>query len=157
MIRSSVYLNGVNCKGDERNIIACKNLGWDQYQRGTCSRHGRDAAVQCFREGQSWKKWDLEFRINILFHLWILNGSVRVWFSRLSWSKLIDCIPEIPSSPGHTQRIHLIYLQLQSNFPAFSVHQKQCSTIQSLSKSTVFLTQTQLKNFTSKWSKLIIL
>ena len=75
MIRSSVYLNAVNCKGDEPNIIACKNLGWDQYQRGTCSRHGRDAAVQCFREGQSRKKWDLEFRINIYY---FTRGFFRV-------------------------------------------------------------------------------
>ena len=133
MIRSSVYLNGVNCKGDERNIIACKNLGWDRYQRGTCSRHGRDAAVQCFREGQSRKKWDLEIRINILFDWWILHDSVRVSFSRLSWSKLIDCIPEIPSSPGHTQRIQLIYLPAAFQLSCLFVHQKQWSTIQSLS------------------------
>ena len=54
MRRSPVYLNGINCKGDEPNIVACKNLGWDRYQRlGSCSLHGRDAAVQCFREGES--------------------------------------------------------------------------------------------------------
>ena len=122
MIRSSVYLNGVNCKGDERNIIACKNLGWDQYQRGTCSRHGRDAAVQCFREGQSRKKRDLEFRINMFFHLWILYGSVWVWFSSLSWSKLIDCVPKSHHHLVTHKEYNWFTFQLHSNFSAFFVY-----------------------------------
>lgn len=52
MLMEPTYLNGVECEGDEDQIVACRNKGWDKHQRGSCSMHTNDAGVECFDEGQ---------------------------------------------------------------------------------------------------------
>ncbi len=51
MTMEPTFLRGVSCRGTEPHIAACRNWGWDMWQRGPCSQHTHDAAVQCFNEG----------------------------------------------------------------------------------------------------------
>ena len=52
-LNGTVWLNDINCNGDERSLKECRLAGFETKPSAKCSTHKYDLAVKCYSDGET--------------------------------------------------------------------------------------------------------